>query len=107
MNTWCLDAGVVLTETIEDFYDHFASMNELASEREITEGLRKCIGKTGKGCYIVRTRQGLMWMKKNEMRAHFGNMRLRYISDAEPTDMTMLSFIQKKKGLLALLNEFK
>jgi hypothetical protein len=103
MNTWCLDANLVLTGTIEDLYDHFASMNELATENQLAEALKCCIGRTGVGSFIVRTRQGLISMKKHEMNNYFGNMMLRYVSDPVPAELSLLCFIRKKKGLLALV----
>jgi hypothetical protein len=100
---WEEDPNQVLDKTIEEFYNHFSSLNETPPKSLVIEGLKHCVGVTKKGVLIIRSQSGLHKVKASELNTFLGGRCLRFMNEPGPVNESLAEFITGSKKILSLV----
>jgi hypothetical protein len=93
----CEDANTVLTHTLEDFYEHYMTMDTIDRRKSLLmEDLKKCVGVTKSESLVVRTRQGVRKMMTAELKQYVAPNKIDFMND-EPVEESLLDLMLEAK----------
>jgi hypothetical protein len=93
--------NVVEDDTVESVVEYF-SKGEIPKKSELLARLKKVVGRTKRGQFVVKTVRGVITMSRIKLHDYLGNMWLSYVDDDVVTQ-NAADFTEKVKKKLHLL----
>jgi hypothetical protein len=93
--------NVVEDDTVESVVEYF-SKGEIPKKSELLARLKKVVGRSERGQFVVKTVLGVFTMSKTKLHDYLGHTWLRYVDDDVVTQ-NAADFTEKVKKKLNLL----